>query len=149
MFNNNLTVRDACEGDASSISALLSELGHPTEAPDVPTRLARLRLEGGAALLVVDGEDMAQGFMSLAMHAVLHASGPVALITALVVREAARGRGVGRRLVVAATEWARSRGCVRLTVTSGEARADAHAFYPACGLVYTGRRFTVSLIDPP
>jgi hypothetical protein len=30
-------------------------------------------------------------------------------------------------------------------VTSGEQRADAHAFYPACGLAYTGRRFATPI----
>ena len=149
MSKDTVIIRDACPDDAANVAALLSELGHPTEAENVPTRLVRLRTEGGAALLAVNADDKALGFMSLAIHAVVHAPGPVALITALIVRDEARGRGVGRCLVTAATEWAVSRGCVRLTVTSGEARADAHAFYPACGLVYTGRRFTLSLIGGP
>jgi len=45
-----------------------------------------------------------------------------------------RRRGVGQLLVEAAKRWARDHGCVRLSVTSAERRADAHAFYPACGL---------------
>jgi GNAT superfamily N-acetyltransferase len=69
----------------------------------------------------------------------------VAYITALVTAAAARGRGVGRALVAEAVEWARREGCVRISVTSAEHRADAHAFYPACGLPYTGRRFGTTL----
>ena len=48
-------------------------------------------------------------------------------------------------LVEAAEGWAVRAGCVRLTVTSAEHRADAHAFYPACGIPYTGRRFARAL----
>jgi hypothetical protein len=32
-----------------------------------------------------------------------------------------------------------------LSVTSAEHRADAHAFYPRCGLPYTGRRFAAPI----
>jgi hypothetical protein len=32
-----------------------------------------------------------------------------------------------------------------LSVTSAEHRADAHQFYPRCGLPYSGRRFTKNL----
>jgi len=138
-------VRAATAQDAEAVAALLAELGHPTRAEDVPARLAAVRAEGGLALLAVDDDGRAFGFLSAAHHAVVHAAGPVALITALVVTEAARGRGVGRALVAAAREWARRAGCVRITVTSAEHRADAHAFYPACGMPYTGRRFTATL----
>jgi len=141
-------VRDATAADADAVAALLAELGHPTRAADVPARLAAVRAEGGLALLAVDDDGRAFGFLSAARHAVVHAAGPVALITGLVVTAAARGRGVGRALVAAAHDWARRAGCVRITVTSAEHRADAHAFYPACGMPYTGRRFAATLGAP-
>jgi GNAT superfamily N-acetyltransferase len=52
---------------------------------------------------------------------------------------------VGRALVNAIEQWARERGADRLSVTSAEHRSGAHAFYPACGFPYTGRRFSKSL----
>jgi len=72
-------------------------------------------------------------------------SRPVAYITALVTASAARRRGVGQLLVGSAKRWATEQGCVRLSVTSAERRADAHAFYVACGMPYTGRRFSTQL----
>jgi GNAT superfamily N-acetyltransferase len=145
MSDESILARLATPADAEAVAALLTERGHPTDGADVPPRLARVLVEGGAAYLATDATGSALGFMSLAAHAVIHAPGPVALITALVTTRAARGRGVGRRLVATAKSWAAERGCVRLTVTSGEHRADAHAFYPACGLAYTGRRFTAAI----
>ena len=77
--------------------------------------------------------------------AVLHAGGVVAYVTALVTASHARGRGVGRALLASVERWARAAGCTRLTVTSAERRSDAHAFYEACGMPYTGRRFARQL----
>jgi GNAT superfamily N-acetyltransferase len=76
---------------------------------------------------------------------VLHAGGAVAYITALVTTKRWQGRGIGRKLVSAAFRWAEEHGCVRLSMTSAEHRADAHAFYPGCGLPYTGRRFAAPI----
>jgi GNAT superfamily N-acetyltransferase len=142
MPDTGFRLREATPEDAETIARLLTELGHPTVPADVPGRLAAVLGEGGAVVLAVEASAEPLGLLCLARHAVLHAPGPVAYITALVTTAAARRRGVGRALVTAATRWARQRGCVRLTVTSAEHRADAHAFYPACGLPYTGRRFS-------
>lgn len=145
MTPDSVRIRDATPEDAAAVALLLTELGHETDAVAVPGRLDAVRAEGGAVLLAVDAGGAALGLVTLAAHPVLHAPGPVALITALVVTSAARGRGVGRRLVEAATGWAAARGGVRLVVTSGEHRTDAHAFYRACGLAYTGRRFAMAI----
>ena len=78
---------------------------------------------------------------------VLHAGGRLAQLTLLVVATPARRRGVGRRLVAAAEEWARARGCVRMVVASGLQRADAHAFYERLGFEHSARRYSKAL--PP
>ena len=117
-------------------------------AADIPSRLAAVLADHGAVFLAVDEHDHPLGLMSLSRHVAIHAPGPIAYITALVTSSSARRRGVGQLLVAAAKRWAAEQGCVRLSVTSAERRADAHAFYPACGLPYTGRRFSAP-IPPP
>jgi GNAT superfamily N-acetyltransferase len=148
MSSSRHLTRPVTESDAEVVARLLTHLGHPTDAADVPSRLGEIVAEGGGAFLHVDQSDRALGFFSVAKHSVLHASGPIGLITSLVVAEDARRMGVGRAMVAAAQEWAREAGCVRLVVTSGEHRPDAHAFYPACGMPYTGRRFSISFLPP-
>jgi GNAT superfamily N-acetyltransferase len=148
MAQMGFVLREATSADASVVAALLTELGHPTDAAEVPERMAAVRSEGGTALLAVTDGGEPLGLMCLARHVALHAPGPIAYITALVTTSAARRRGVGRAFVDAAKEWALRERCVRISVTSGEHRADAHAFYPACGLPYTGRRFSASLEAP-
>jgi GNAT superfamily N-acetyltransferase len=145
MPDDSITLRAAAASDAPAIARLLTELGHPAERAEIPGRLAAIADEGGAVVVAVDARGEALGLISMARHAVLHWPGPIAYITVLVTAGAARRRGVGQRLVARATEWAKNNGCVRLTVTSAEHRADAHAFYPACGLPYTGRRFSTAI----
>ena len=53
----------------------------------------------------------------------------------LVVRPARRGQRVGKQLLDAATAWGQAHGCAFLELTSGAARADAHRFYRANGMV--------------
>lgn len=148
MAELTVALRDATAADAAQVAALLTELGHPAAARDIPARLKAVRGEGGAVLLAVDSSTSTPlALMALSRQSAIHAPGAIAYITALVTTSAARHRGVGVLLVTAAKEWASRNGCVRLSVTSAEHRADAHAFYPACGLPYTGRRFSTP-IDP-
>ncbi len=145
MGDRDFHLRDVDLEDATTVAKLLSELGHPTDAADIPKRLPHVLAEGGAVKLAVDDDDSPLGLLILSKHWGLHAPGPVAYIAALVVTASARRRGVGKAFVEYARDWGSAQGCSRLTVTSAEHRADAHAFYPSMGLPYTGRRFSVSL----
>lgn len=145
MTDSSIHLRPVTPGDAVAVAALLTELGHPTRASDIAARLSTLEREGGAAIVAVGDDDDPLGLITLARYNSLHSPGPKAHITALVTASTARRRGVGKLLVERAFEWARENGCVRLIVTSAERRTDAHAFYPACGLPYDGRRFALAL----
>jgi len=145
MIQTDFELRDATSDDAPAIATLLTELGYPTDAAAVPKRIASVVENGGAVLLAVASAGPPLGLMCLDRHFALHSAAPIAYITALVTSPAARRRGVGRALVAAAKQWALQQGCARISVTSAEHRADAHAFYPACGLPYTGKRFSTSL----
>jgi GNAT superfamily N-acetyltransferase len=146
MTEDAIIIRSANARDAGAIASHLRELGYPTETADVPARLAGIRGQGGEIFLASDSTGAGLGLMSLAKLSVLHAPGPVAYITALVTSESARRRGVGRKLVETAKKWAADQKCLRITVTSAEHRGDAHAFYPSCGLPYTGRRFGAPIV---
>ncbi|MEO8621663.1 MAG: GNAT family N-acetyltransferase [bacterium] len=141
----SFTLRPATASDAEDVASLFTLLGHATNATDVPARLAAVQKDGGAVILATANDGRALGVMSLSRHSVIHAAGPVAYITGLITLTEARGQGVGRAMVEAAKEWARREGCVRIAVTSAEHRDDAHAFYPKCGLPYTGRRFSAAI----
>lgn len=140
-------IRVAGAGDADAVAGLLAQLGYPADPGEIPARLAAVVAADGVVLCAGEPSGAVLGLVGVHAFPVLHAPAPAAYITALVVANGARGGGVGRALVAAAEAWARERGCGRLTVTSAEHRGDAHAFYPAAGLPYTGRRYSRPL--PP
>jgi GNAT superfamily N-acetyltransferase len=144
-----MKVRRATPSDAPTMASLLAQLGYPSSADELPARLEAIEREGGVVFVASGADDRIVGLSSAARHATLHAGAQVAYITALVTSDDARGQGVGRAMVSAIEEWARQCGCTRLSVTSAERRADAHAFYPRCGLPYSGRRFSRQLDAEP
>jgi GNAT superfamily N-acetyltransferase len=50
-------------------------------------------------------------------------------ISGLIIDETLRSRGIGKDLPHAAEEWARSRGCHAICVSSNVIRSRAHLFY--------------------
>lgn len=138
-------VRPARPDDAADVAALLGELGYSTSPELARERMTALAGDANAVLLAVDASGGALGLIALHRMPVLHGGGVVAYVTALVTASRARGRGVGRALLEHGERWARAAGAHRLTVTSAERRSDAHAFYVACGMPYTGRRFAKAL----
>jgi GNAT superfamily N-acetyltransferase len=143
---DTLTIRPAVLDDAYALAPLLGELGYPADAASVRARLQHLldtaAVTGGDTIFVARrAEDDVVGLLTLHRFSGLHADAPVALITALVVAERARGAGVGRQLVDRAVDAARAWRCGRLMVTTHVRRADAHAFYERIGFELTGRRY--------
>jgi GNAT superfamily N-acetyltransferase len=142
----SLTIRAATEGDIPALTSLLGELGYPSEPDRVRTRMKRMLSLRDAIYVASDGSDSDPlGVLALHRFSGLHDDADVALITALVVGERARGRGVGRSLVDRAAETAQRWGCTRLMVTTHVRRAAAHAFYEHIGFELTGRRYVKGL----
>jgi GNAT superfamily N-acetyltransferase len=140
-----VTVRDATPADAVAVAGLLGELGHPTSASEAARRLHR----PGERVVLAESDGRAVGLTALTVGQQVSRSGPVARVTALVVSETARGRGVGRRLMARAEELAREAGCEGIELTSGlrPEREAAHRFYEAIGYERTSYRFWRPLGD--
>jgi GNAT superfamily N-acetyltransferase len=136
-----MNIRRAQEGDAPALAALLSQLGYPVTPAEVPARLERFATRGNGQVLVAESDGEVLAFAALELTYPIHHSDPVCHLTAFAVASSARRRGVGRQLLAAVEALARDAGCGQLVVTSAEHRTDAHAFYPANGWAYSGRRF--------
>ena len=135
-------VRGPRAEDRDGIAALLAELGYPASPGAVEARLAELTTHPGTAVFVADLHNQPMGVATAYVVPVVHADWPVAVLSALVVHEGHRRRGIGRQLVEAAHQWARDRHAYRITVSSGLARAAAHAFYEGLGYEHTARRYS-------
>jgi GNAT superfamily N-acetyltransferase len=119
---------------ADAISELLDQLGYPQDSP--ATTAARIQIwldDPACAVYVADDDGEVHGVIAVQICRFFERDGAWGRITALVVSDRVRGRGVGSRLVAAAESFAADRGCVRMEVTSADRRADAHKFYQGRG----------------
>ena len=140
-----IAVRDMTPADAPEVARLIAMLGHQATADVIAERIVAFLANGERGLVAVrqlpGNASPILGIVTLHITPVLHRSGPVGRLTALVVDEAARGRGVGRALVEAAEAIFVARGCVLVEVTSNNRLSEAHVFYKKLGYMSTSLRF--------
>lgn len=138
-----LEIRGAVPDDDAAVALLLAELGYPVSDEE-----ARARIEGAVERILLAVEDgQAVGLLAIFARRPLSMADPIARITTMVVRSTHRSRGVGRRLMSAAHEWALAEGCEGVELTSGmrPERDEAHRFYEALGYTRTSFRFWLPL----
>lgn len=138
-------IRAAEREDASVVAELLGQLGYPTDAVVVRRRLDTLLSRADSAVVVAEVWGDVVGLGALQLFPVLHEDVPLGQLTALVVAEPCRGRGIGQALVRHLEETARAVGAHRIVVTTANHRAPTHRFYERLGYRWTGRRYARSL----
>ncbi len=123
--------------DISAVADLTTQLGYPATETQVKRRYDFIKDRWDARLLVAqDANRSVVGWIHVQVTYLLE-SDPRAEIWGLVVSEAARGTGVGRRLVEAAEEWAVMLGMNIVVVRSNHVRVEAKAFYEHLGYTVT------------
>jgi GNAT superfamily N-acetyltransferase len=140
----NYRIRSAASADSKQLAALIVQLGYPADERLIQDQLAGLASQPGTKILVADDDGAVLGLLCFSIIPLLHVSGGLGRISALVVDSQLRGQGVGRRLVAEAEKFAWNNGCARIEITSGDHRLDAHAFYEAIGYKQDSRRFIKS-----
>ncbi len=128
-------IRPATLEDAAALADLTGQLGYPTTEVEMIERLRRVLASADDAVLVaVADDDRPIGWVHVGGELLLEAS-DTATLQGLVVDDAHRSAGIGAELLRAAEAWARSNGCIRMTVRSRIARERAHRFYEREGYV--------------
>ena len=137
-----MTIELATAADAGALAALSGELGYPSTASEIVSRLGAL--PGDHRVWVARSGEGVVGWIHayVARHLVLD---PYVEIGGLVVAEGARGHGIGPRLIEQACAWARALGCERVGVHSNVVRVDAHRFYEREGLERSSVHFKRSV----
>lgn len=141
----DITIRDARPEDAEALAALIGQLGYPTSTKAVAGRLKQLLASDADRVVVAESGGEVVGLASLHTSLTVEYDEPAAKLSAIVVDERHRGRGIGEALVAAMEAEARERGCCLIFLTTAERRRDAHAFYRRVGFEETGRRFAKAL----
>jgi aminoglycoside 6'-N-acetyltransferase I len=141
---HGLSIRAANSGDVDGLAELLRAAGEAIARDRLASRLSAL-LDQPGALLIADEWGPPSGLIVAHWHAVLTADLKVGWISALLVDPERRRNGVGRLLLKAASQAARSAGCGELVLTSPSGPGDLRAFCLATGFMETGDSLTRSL----
>lgn len=136
-----MTLRDATPADAAAVTALLDELGYPTTEGAVAARLERFAADPASRVVVVEADGDVAGLVATHVVPRLEDDEPSCRIVAIVVAERHRRTGAASALLAAAEAEARAHGSRRLDLSSGDWRADAHAFYEAMGFERRAQAF--------
>ncbi len=136
-----ICVRLSGEEDELAAQELLGQLGYIFTIEEVRARLVLLAASGTDPVLLAIEDSRAVGLIALHCASMLHQRELVARITALVVRDDARGKGIGRILVDAGANLARQAGCGAMELTTATHRTEAQAFYKALGFTTSSLRF--------
>jgi GNAT superfamily N-acetyltransferase len=143
-----MEIRPANQSDTSEIRILLHQLGYDIPIDEMGQRLAALSEQTSDAVLLAVERKQICGLIAIHWTQMLHLAKPMARIVTLIVREDARKKGIGRRLVEAGSELVKRQGCGWLELTTGMHRTEAHAFYEAMGFKATSLKFRRSLNEP-
>lgn len=123
-----LSIRRLVVDDAQAAAELCSQLGYPASPDDLRKRIEERAhsTDSVAFAAVLEGQIVAWIDAFIEQH--LQGSASV-VIGGLVVRDTARGMGIGKRLCLEIEEWARSKSIQLVRVRSQIMREDAHRFY--------------------
>lgn len=134
-------IQRATAEDADSMLPLLRELGYDTSRTTMRAQLGHYADSAEAVVLIALVRGELVGLVSGYLIPALHQPGSIGRITALVVAEKVRSRGIGSKLIQELENWFLLSKCLRFEVTSGEHRDDAHQFYESRGYAASSRRF--------
>ena len=131
-------VRSAGRDDLPALAALFDDYRVFYGQPSDPVRAGaflRERLERGDSqlLLALDAQGGALGFVQLYPSFTSVGTAPIEILNDLFVVPAARGHGVARALLRRAADDARSRGAVKLVLSTAVDNAPAQALYASEG----------------
>ncbi|MET9249752.1 GNAT family N-acetyltransferase [Nonomuraea sp. NPDC051941] len=144
--------REARKEDVPAIVAMLADdhLGATREGDPGDERylaaFERIDANPYDELIVAEQDGEVVGTMQLTYLAGLSRLGAERCqIEAVRVAAAARGQGLGGRMIKWAVDRARERGCAVVQLTSDKSRTDAHRFYDNLGFTASHEGYKLSL----
>ena len=128
-----LTIRRAVPADAPRMVALFEAWGYGAPAPEIEARLEAWEAMRDAEVLFAELDGAAAGFVAVCATPHLARAGWFGRVTGLAVDVAFRRQGVGRALVEAAEQLARTWGCDRVEICTSRSRPESSGFYAGLG----------------
>jgi GNAT superfamily N-acetyltransferase len=127
-----VSIRPMTAGDVPATQELLLQLGYPLSSEELKQRYEAVAGAANHTIMLAEQAGRVVALCHVYARPALDKP-PEAIVQALVVDRASRGRGMGKIMMMAVETWARDRGFTSVALTSSVTRAEAHAFYEAIG----------------
>ena len=129
---NNIIIRKATLSDAQSICEISSrDLGYECDLSLVKEKISKLN-DGRECVFVAEIDGVVAGYIHVEKYDVLYFE-TMANLLGLAVKDEFQKMGIGKALVLASEDWAKSYGIKLMRVNSGMSRSGAHEFYRHLG----------------
>jgi GNAT superfamily N-acetyltransferase len=136
-----MQTRIAESRDMDTICALFHQLGYTNTSAALRQRFLDRFCNIRDEILVAEADGKVLGVVVVNYIQPFHAPGLWAMISALVVDDSVRGKGVGGALLEHAVCHALEMGCMQIELSSNESRIRAHDFYLKHGFAEVRKRF--------
>lgn len=134
---SNITVRQAVLADIEALIQLFNGYrqfyGRPSDAPAVREFLLARFNHGESILFIAHEDNTPVGFTQLYPSFSSVSLARVFVLNDLFVHEQARRKGVASKLIAAATEFSKSLGAVRISLSTATTNQHAQALYQSTG----------------
>jgi ribosomal protein S18 acetylase RimI-like enzyme len=140
-----ITIRDAKLSDASSLAALMCELGYETTSTEMRQRLKPILRDAHFRTFVAEISNTVCGVIGTLTHPSYEHNNSSGKIIALVVSKKQQRGGIGRALIAAAEKDFAERRIARISLTTRFERKVAHMFYESLGYERNGWRLVKQL----
>ena len=135
-MTNSVTIRAFVPEDIDAVIDLLQEVSvYRPDADKIPSLAKEFAAQTNSYACVAIKDDRLIGFGSVFIINRLR-GGLSAIVEDVVVARPVRGNGIGRALIMALLEFARERGCFKVTL---ETSTPAEQFYYSVGFLKAGR----------
>jgi GNAT superfamily N-acetyltransferase len=124
-------IRRAMLADAKEIARLCLQLGNQIRVEQVEERLKKINREKDSVIFLYEMDNLICGWVHVFGKCIIQME--YAEIGGLVVDTEYRGKGVGKKLMQKAEEWAKDKGFSEVRLRSGGHRKEAHQFYEGIG----------------
>ncbi|WP_148269935.1 GNAT family N-acetyltransferase [Desulfitobacterium dehalogenans] len=145
-----IVIRHAAENDLEGILKLYGTLEENKDCGiDIDAAVfifSKIYSYPDYSIYVAEIEGNIVGTFSLAiMDNVAHRGAPSGLVEDVIVAENYQRMGIGKRMMTAAMEICKQKGCYKMALSSNVKRKDAHKFYESLGFKIHGYSFLVEL----
>jgi GNAT superfamily N-acetyltransferase len=125
---HELNIREAEINDKESLALLCNQLGYEAKTEDIPPRLDQIKELSHQIVYVAVIDQQVVGWIHVYLCPLL-ISGLQAQLGGMVVDEKFRNKGIGKKLLIQAENWARSKSCHYISIFTNITRSETHHFY--------------------